>query len=413
MIENFYEYLLFVVINIFDIGFFYFVVHNIVVPRNKWLKIKQKNTLPPLTLKVIILGLMNGVVIGYIAYLFPEEIMFRLIAIILGLSILKLVTKEQWGNVIIIYTMFFLSISTIQAFIILPLQLLEIPTLHNAVISQFLGFILCAVLYRKISLHKSFIFVKNKLSWIDLVILTFFITFLSFAYFSLAFEGIYIVIPAVISITVIIGVYKFLNHSQKLGLKFHHTESVYEGLDYLLKTEKNMQKIQQYYTSTLKKIGFKMPETHFQSEKEEENLIEFIESKKINQGAKMEIVKNIKFYWENRVVEPNMMIYMLSTLLNNAFDTKTKKPLFVEMRVAAHELEITVSNESANKEFIEIEEMFYAGSSAKKGNHGYGLPNLLALVKSYGGTIAVHCDYKPEYKSHYLNITINIKQFNL
>jgi len=415
MINNFHEYFLIVVISILDIGILYYLVHNISSPRNKWLSVKDQRKRPSLNLKVISFGIVYGIIIGYFGYLFAEEILFRAIGIILLWSIIKFMTNETWGNVIIIYTITFLSLTAIQTITILPMQTLGMPIVYMALISQFIGFVVCIVLYKSISLYKVFIFIKNKFLWIHFAILTPFIILMSVAiyYFSSRAEELFILlILIIISLTIIMGGYITIQYVKKLGVKFHHMESLLEGLDYLVKTINDPEEIQRHYVDTLKRIEFEIPENDFQPDNHEANIIEFIDNKRISRQAKMQIVKNIKFYWRNRNVSLPMMIYMLGTLLDNAFDTKTKKPLFVDIVVAAHKLEIAVSNASDKKSPIEIAQMFDEGATTKKGNHGYGLPNLSRIVKSYNGDIAVNCDYRKEYKCHYLTLTVRIKEFN-
>ena len=51
----------------------------------------------------------------------------------------------------------------------------------------------------------------------------------------------------------------------------------------------------------------------------------------------------------------------------------------------------------------------FNGNSAKKGNHGYGLPSLSKLVAQYDGHIFAECDYDENYKSHYLTFTLEFE----
>ena len=412
MINNFYEYFLLVVINILDIGMLYYLTRNITTPRNKWLNIKEPTKMPKLSFQIIVLGILYGIIIGYFGYLFRGEILLRLIGIVVIWIIIMYIAKEKLKNAIIIYALLLATIGVVQSIVIIPMNWINIPSNYAAIIAQSFGFTMIIALYKKISLHKLFIFVKGRLSGVNFFLLMAFSISMSIAYFiSHSYSSGPLIIILIIVLNTI-SVYRFIVHAQKLNSKFHHTESVYEGLDYLLKTEDDLHKIQRHYTDTLKRIEFEIPESNFQTGKHRENIIEFIESKKASRKAKMDIVKEVKFYFENRIVSLSMMIYMLGTLLNNAFDTKTKKPLFVDVKIAAHSLEITVSNASDNKSYIEIAQMFEDGSSSKKGNRGYGLPNLSRVVKSYGGDIAVSCDYKEEYKSYYLTMMIRIKQFN-
>ena len=104
------------------------------------------------------------------------------------------------------------------------------------------------------------------------------------------------------------------------------------------------------------------------------------------------------------------MVQMLGTLLDNAFDTKTKKPILVDIAVAEPYLEMTVSNASNRKTITEIDMMFGKKFSTKKGDRGYGLPKLLKDVKSYGGEIIPYCEYQKEHQSHYLTFSILVDE---
>jgi hypothetical protein len=385
-----------------------------VSPRNKWLSIKDQGKRPTVTFKVLAFGIIYGIIIGYFGYFFGEEILFRVIGIVVIWSIIKFMIKDTLKNAIIIHAMILSVLVVTQGAITFPLDLIDrvnISFTYTTVISQLFGLIIVLLFYKKISLHKLYVFIKSRLGGINFLLLMVFAVTISIAYFVRDSYSTYSLTIMLISVVNIIACYKFIIHNQKLSSKFHHTSSVYEGVDYLLKTENNLQKIQKQYADTLEKIEFEIPESNFKPGQHKENIIEFIENKKTEQNAKMRIVKNINYHWENRTVSSPMIIYMLGTLLNNAFETKRKKPLFVDISVAGHVVEITVSNASDNKSFIEIAQMFDTGSSSKKGNRGYGLPNLLKIVNSYNGDIAINCDYKPEYKSHYLTLTIRIKEF--
>jgi len=182
-----------------------------------------------------------------------------------------------------------------------------------------------------------------------------------------------------------------------------------EGIRFLVNSTKNREEIKKDYEQTLEQLGFDIPQDHFIPGEDKENIIAFIEGKKAKQLPKMNLVLNINYYYTHGTVPMPIMIQLLGTLLDNAIDTKTTKPVLVDMAVTSAILEISVSNASEKKSPTEISRMFKEGVTTKEGVRGFGLANLKQTVEQYRGEVVVSCVYNEAYKSYYLTFKVLIK----
>jgi len=240
MINNFYEYFLSVVINILDIGILYYSVHNITTPRDQWLNAKDPAKLPKPTLKVIVFGILHGTIIGYFSYFsyfFTAMILFRVVGIMVVWIIIMHITKDKLKNAIIIHAIILSMAGIINSVIVLPLQWTNMSSIYVSLISQAFIFISVMSLYKKISFNGLFVFIKSKLSGFNFLLLLAFAILVSIAYFIGLFHSSDSLIVALIIITSVISFYRFIIYIQKLNAQSYHVESVYEGIDYSLKTQ--------------------------------------------------------------------------------------------------------------------------------------------------------------------------------
>jgi len=412
LINDFRLYALTVVTNFFDIGVGYFLIHNLVTPRANFLIKTIEARHPPLSVKIICMGIVYSIIVGYPNYLFPGNLIIRIIGVIAIIGLIKFFTKDKLYNAIMIYAVTVLIIAVIQTPIGLLLFLIDISEIHLALIGGSLTLCASYLLYQKVVLHKTFAFIKRNFRLSSLLISGIIAVLISFAAFYLSWQNqhhVWAVASIIITIAVI-SIYLCIIYAMRLQLKMHNMKNLLEGIEYLLKTEQDRIEVYNHYDKTLKNNGFIIPKnTAYKPGKYKENLIEFINHKKVKHQSKAKCVTDIKFYYQHHKVPIPVMIQMLGTLLDNAFETKTKKPIFINMTIVGSQLEIKVSNASDNKSPIEIDYMFSEGYSKKTGEHGYGLSSLAKMVKDYDGIIIANCDYNKIYNCHYLTLILEFK----
>lgn len=133
-----------------------------------------------------------------------------------------------------------------------------------------------------------------------------------------------------------------------------------------------------------------------------------IDSLKLNHNTTVDIRTNIQFFEAHKTVNAMNVNYMLSTLLENAFETGTTYPIIIDVLSTEHILLIKVANECAVKDPSELKSMLSKGFSTKgRIGRGFGLPKLKKLVESHQGTITISQEMNATEQVNYLSITLN------
>jgi len=401
-----------IVLNFLNGFMLYYIVYNVVTPRKRYLFSENTINKPKITPKLLFIGFGYGVGVGTAFYFIGDnqlaEFIFNTSSVIVFIMLIKFFAKEKILNSSLAYAIAFSAGAVIQFPMIAATIMLDQPlNICITLISQIIVLILTICFYKYLPLHGIFLFIKMSATLVNITFV-FAIAFSLFFYMFHDFISSRWINPLMGSIGMI-AFYLTTKYTIKLRERAHDVGNLLEGLNFLLRTEGNLEEAKKHYAKMLTEIGLNIPEKKpFEPGKYEKNLLTFIENKKQKYQSKAEIIANIKYYATHEEVSIPTMVQMLGTLLDNAFDTKTKKPIFIDMTVAGGYLEITVANASDRKTMMEIDLMFGKKYSTKKGDHGYGLPKLLKSVKSYGGKMNAHCDYQAEHKSYYLTISIKI-----
>ena len=408
-------WLTYILLNFLNGWMFYYIIYNIVTPRTGLLFNEITSNKPKITPKLLLMGLAYGSVAGTIFYWNRgnsiADVLVNIGFVPVFILVIKYAAKEKLLSAALAYAMQSLVVLFFQSYLMILLTIFGLPlTAHIALVAQIFMFFPILFVCKYFPLHDIFLFIKMSVSLVNMI---FIFTLAVLGFFLTTDRDYFYNYTWVFSLLASIGIISFYiitMRTMKLSEQAHDTGNLLTGLCFLLKTEKNLEKADQHYTETLEKIGFTIPEMNsFSVGKYEDNLLALIEHLKQKHKSKAEIVTNIKHYESHEKVPIPIMIQMLGTLLDNTFETKTKKPIFINITVTGTQLEITTINESDRKTPTEIDLMFGRKYSTKKGDRGYGLPKLLKLVKSYGGNIDAHCSYQHARKSHYLTISVKIE----
>jgi len=133
-----------------------------------------------------------------------------------------------------------------------------------------------------------------------------------------------------------------------------------------------------------------------------------IETLKLNAGSVAEVRANIQYFEPHKNVSAMTVNYMLTTLLENAFETGTTLPIYIDILSTSHIMFIKVANESEVKDEQMLENMLKKGYSSKgKVGRGFGLSKLAKLVASHEGTMTVNQEMRAVESENYLSFTLN------
>jgi len=148
---------------------------------------------------------------------------------------------------------------------------------------------------------------------------------------------------------------------------------------------------------------------HIDVDEHKLNILSFINEKRFKNTQEIDFLNDIEYYEPNVKVSLSVIIYMLGVLLDNAIECRSKKTIYIKVRVSEQNIVISVANEYKRKAKNDIEKMFKEGYSTKARHaRGYGLSNLRRAVTKYDGEIMVDYNYKAEQKCDYLTIGIEI-----
>jgi sensor histidine kinase regulating citrate/malate metabolism len=120
-------------------------------------------------------------------------------------------------------------------------------------------------------------------------------------------------------------------------------------------------------------------------------------------------VTKIKYFESHKTIDDIEIAYMLSVLLENAIETLTNKPIFVEVLCSENRVLIKVENDTKEKTQDELNNMLLKNHSTKgKVGRGFGLAKLDTFVQKHHGNIEITQAYHNEQQVNYLTIMVYI-----
>jgi sensor histidine kinase regulating citrate/malate metabolism len=289
---------------------------------------------------------------------------------------------------------------------------------HTALLAQVLSLIIIIMSYQRLPLHKVFNTIEREILLKLFVFLIICFYLLAFSYFSfdyfniteyILYFALLLLLPAIGLLHTIKSIYFFTN---KVPMQLHDVKNVLLGLHISAKGASDINSIKDELSKALEIIGIDDinietidGDTYFNS------ILSFINMKKKRSTKEIIFSNNIQYYESNAKIPLATILYMLGVLLDNAIDSGTKKVIFIKVHVSERYIEVTVSNEYTKKSTDDFENMFQERYTTKQENktHGYGLPNLSRVVRSFGGEIQLEYSYNKEQEKNYLTFTIAIK----
>ena len=412
MLNDYFEWLTFVGTNLFDGISLFIILDGLLIDRSK-LAIKPLTRNERLfAVRFIPMLLVFALTLGTGSYLFQTSHLMRIFGIASVWSMIKFVTKENIRNTFVLHASFLLIVMAIQSPFIFLFSFFSFEQMHYFLIVTGLTTCIAWGLSRFVSLHSVFLFIKKTLSWLNLIMIVVCFAIITLAapiFFDGDAEYPWLLVAVGMSSMFYIAIKNAIKYEKKSRREVHDVNNILEGVEFLLNSTKSREEMKKDYEETLRHLGFEIPESSFVPGEDQKNIINFINKKQVKRKVKAPLLHDIRYYYTHDKVPLPIMIQMLGTLLDNAIETKTKKPILIKMIVRSAVLEISVSNASEKKTPTEIAYMFNEGITTKEGVRGFGLANLKHTVESYGGEIITSCIYNDLHKDYYLTFKIVIK----
>jgi len=194
--------------------------------------------------------------------------------------------------------------------------------------------------------------------------------------------------------------------------KHQNMRKILTLLNLKAKDAQTTQELQDMIQATIELMGVKVAKP---TPKLEENELDFeafinthIESLKLNYQASAEIRTNIRYFEAHKKINAMNINYMISTLLENAFETETTHPIMIDILSSENILLIKVANETSEKTPQALENMLIKGYSTKGTvGRGFGLLKLKKLVEKQGGTMTISQEINTYEQVNYISFTLN------
>ena len=366
------------------------------------------------------LTILCGTFLGICAYLFMSNdvdiYIFRMIALILMLSILRLISKKDISNVFLIFVIIFLGGVFFQAPILLLVRMLDIHELLTSLLAQSITFFFMIFIGFRFSIYKLFNVIERQillrliLFILSIVVLSVFIaTNFEYSIYYLLYFSIFMVLSFLGFGLALARVFYYTN---QIPIKVHDIRNLLIGVHMTAHSTSDIEKVRQGLDECMDLMKLEAKLKHIQANKDKENVLAFIESKKEENECRVKFVTRIDYHAPNETISLVVIVYTLGTLLDNAIEHTIihhpKKPILVDISIDEDYLKITVANAYENREIEDFSNMFKKRYSTKGEGRGYGLYSLRKKVESYGGNITLEKAYQEEYQHDYLHLTVDI-----
>ena len=387
------------IINAIDFVMIFLLTHAIV---------KKK---PVLTVTRALIGVAYALSLGMVTTFFESGYFHRIATTVLIILIIYFIMKKPFSSVLLGY-----AISWSVAFVQLPFgiifQLVGIEGVALFFAVQVSALIIVIILCKFFPFNNCFRFMEEHLALkLMFFILAFFCLAAAF-YFNFEYDVPQLIFWTGMLIIVLIAICTtsariiYLKHT----IPLRHNDAYHTTLGQIIKAyqEQDMNQIEKLKKELETNHNANLELENFQLGKTTENIIAFIESKQAD--VKAEIKYDIRYRQDHSRVSIDVVIKLLSILLDNAIESKTNKPIAIDLGVSSNHIQLSVGNEFKLKDPEGINRILMIdGYTTKKVNQrGYGLTNLHLELKQMGGEMTTRYSYSQDGKAYYLNMVIDI-----
>jgi len=363
-----------------------------------------------LDLKRIVIGILYAVTFGALVnYTLRNDSLYRMLALVVDLILIHKITERSFIGTLLAYALFLMTLNIMQLPIVILLELFISEQQIMFLIGQFTTLFIFVIICAKVPINKAYRFLE-KHYWLQLIIaiVAFASTGLAF-YWSLEYSLLIFMIGLLVIFS--IAMYKigqkvtYLTYT--VPSKMHDLRNRLHGKLIKAYQEKDHARIA-FCQEMLEENGIPTEINNLLLGKTTENIVAFIEGKKEEHAFDGEVIPEINYYKDHLRIGLDIIIKCMGILLDNAFESGTKKPIIVELDVGMGHIHLYVRNEFELTDPEAIEQIFIEdGYTTKKHrNRGYGISNLHHEVTKHNGKIVDSYRYNEIGKTNYLTIGV-------
>jgi len=365
------------------------------------------------SLNIFLIGVSYGVIYALVAYSFPDAVA-RLFFTIAGILIFKFLFKNKLHDAVLRWGIFHLILVIVQSPVLYVVGKI-INDAYLLTVAQLISLIIILLLLKKIDLN-NLLYKAERYIMLKLFIYVTTVIFLSILIYAgydyTPVYMLYVSIMALLSLFVFLKILRQITfYTDDAYAKIHDIKNLLIGLHTTVHGTADMQVVKQSLNECMDLLNIDGKLAEIQLEKDEANILAFINQKK---EQNVELVTNVLYIDKFEDLTLTTILYMLGTLLDNAIEHGGNKPILIKMLIAKSTVSISVANAYDKKKNDNFDNFFEQGQSSKaERGHGYGLSNLKKAVERYEGEITLDYSYLDEYESNYLTFKISIGTFRL
>lgn len=396
------------IIHFIDCVFLYYLCFNIIDKKGEKL------------IKLTLLALLYGIVVGGVAeYLNFYGYAYRIITTFIMMVALRLISKKNICDIIIIYAMIYLCIVVVQITCIAIVRIIGFDRFYSTLIVQILSLIIINFIYLKAPLYRLFNTIQKEILLKLFIFIAIGIFLISFSYFNFQYTEVieYILYFSIMILLTLIGFYETLKrvsfYTNDMPSQLHDIKNILITLQISAQNCPNKGLMKDLETA-VEILGLEANVEDMEVSGYYDSILALIDKKqKKNEGTSL-ILPDIKYLEPNSKLGFLAIGYMLGVLLDNAIETNTEKPILVKININEECLIVSVANEYERQGTDDFHKMFRKGYSTKnKDGRGHGLTNLSKFVNKYDGELILEYEYNRKQASNYLIVTVDIGNWKI
>jgi len=367
---------------------------------------------PVLTVNKVLIGIAYALIFGTIFYLEGEGgYIYRITVTVVDILIFYLIMKKSFSSTMLGYAIFW-GVAFVQLPFGIVFQQIGLEGISLFIPIQILTLITVIILCRFFPFNNCFRFMEEQL---PLKLTAFTLIFISLAtvfYFNFSYDVPYFIFWSGILVAYLVAILQisariiYVRHT----IPLKHNDTYHTTLGKLIKAyqEEDMEQIETLKEELDTNFNNHFELDGFQLGKTLENINAFIDRKQCD--ITTEIKHDIRYRQDHSRVGIEAIVKLLSILLDNAIESKTNRPIVVDLGVNESHVQLSVKNEFKLEDPEGINRILMIdGYTTKKVNQrGYGLTNLHLELKKLGGELTTSYNYNQDGKAYYLNMMINI-----
>jgi len=399
-------------INFLEFWIFYFVICAL-------LGFRSIEAVKELSFKIGAVSLGYAVFMGIIS-LFWEDFRYQAVAVVIMILLIRFLSKQlkvrisRTDTILVYFLVYLIShVVVIPSFLLFSSLNLSIITVSFSTFGATLATLF--LLFAFIDLTLLYKLVTEKFI-VKLIIFMLFAMFVvSFAIFNFNAEqvvgaSILLVILFAIAINGLYYMFKFAHeYMNVMPNKYHDVRKILALLNSKMSDITELEEIKEANRTAIELLNIEpvlKEEVSTKTKNKFEALmldtIVFIQKEN---HSLTEIIHDIEYESVHPVVDDMKIAYLLGILLENAIQTMTRKPIYVEIFSTSRFVGIKVSNEAKHREKDRLETMLSRGIPTNgKIGRGFGLAKLKQTVKKYKGKVSITQEQRG--KTNYLSIVV-------